>query len=153
MAGCGKKDNEAISKYKEEMTAFYDKLTYYNNAINEIDPNSESAKSDLLAILDEMNEAYKAMSELEIPQEFSGIADIATETADYMAMANEYYHYAYDNEFDADNEQLAAQYYERANSRVNIMLQVLHGQTPSGDGVTVTTQDAIQFSTVGSSTD
>ena len=36
-----------------------------------------------------------------------------------------------------------------SNSRVNVMLQVLHGEIPEGDGVIVTTQEAGQFSTIG----
>ena len=36
-----------------------------------------------------MNEAYKAMGDLEVPNEFSGIAEIASEAKDYMQMANE----------------------------------------------------------------
>ncbi|MBQ6415666.1 MAG: hypothetical protein IJJ65_05395 [Butyrivibrio sp.] len=93
------------------------------------------------------------MSELTIPEEFSGISDIAVEAADYMEMADQFYHEAYDNEFDGDSESLAGQYYQRANSRVLVMLQVLHGEVPTGEGVTVTTQDSIQFSTIGTSTE
>ncbi len=70
-----------------------------------------------------------------------------------MEMADQFYHEAYDNEFDGDSESLASQYYQRANSRVLVMLQVLHGEVPTGEGVTVTTQDSIQFSTIGTSTE
>lgn len=150
VSGCGKEDAE-LKSYKESMASFYDKLSYYNSSINAIDPNSDSAKSELLGYLDEMNEEYKKMAELKIPAEFAGISDIAVEAADYMAMADEYYHYAYDNEYDETNEQLASQYYQRANSRALIILQVLHGEDPSGEGVTVTTEEAYQFSTIGSS--
>ena len=72
------------------------------------------------------------MASTEIPDEFSGISDIAVEAADYMDQANEFYHQAYDGDFDSDSEMLASQYYQRANDRVLIMLQVLHGQVPEG---------------------
>lgn len=152
LAGCGKKNSAQLSSYQESISNFYDKLSYYDNAINSIDPNSETAKTELLGYLDGMNEEYKAMAELTIPAEFAGISDIAVEAADYMAMADEYYHYAYDNEFDESSEQLASQYYQRANNRVLIMLQVLHGEDPTGDGVTVTPEEAQQFSTIGGDT-
>ena len=139
LAGCGNKGSQELTDYKASMTEFYDKLSSLDNSINNIDTSSETAKIELLGYLDEMNEAYKVMAATAIPEEFSGITDIA----------NESYHQAYDGIFDEDSEMLASQYYERANSRVNVMLQVLHGEIPEGDGVIVTTQEAGQFSTIG----
>jgi len=153
LSGCQKETNDELESYKESMSSFYDKLSYLDEAINGIDPESETAVAQLLGYLDEMNEAYKSMAELTIPDEFSGISDIAVEAADYMEMADQFYHEAYDNEFDSDTEYLAGQYYQRACSRVLVMLQVLHGEVPSGEGVTVTTQDSIQFSTIGTSSE
>ena len=151
LSGCQKETNDELESYKESMNSFYEKLSYFDDAINGIDPESETAVTQLLGYLDEMNEAYKNMAEFPIPDEFSGISDIAVEAADYMEMADQFYHEAYDNEFDSDTEYLASQYYQRACSRVLVMLQVLHGEVPSGEGVTVTTQDSIQFSTIGTS--
>ena len=84
-----------------------------------------------------MNVTYKTMAETPVPEEFSGIADISVEAADYMQKANEFYHMAYDNDFDSDSEMLASQYYERANNRAMVILQVLHGEVPSVEGVSV----------------
>ena len=147
--GCGKKSDLELSTYRDSMNEFYNKLSYYDASINGIDPDSEDAKVQLLGYLDEMNDAYKSMAALTIPEEFDSISDIAVEAADYMQMADEGYHLAYDGAFDEDNEQLAGQYYQRANSRVMVMLQVLHGEVPTGDGVTVTTQEPGQFDTIG----
>ena len=147
--GCGKKADLELSGYRDSMNEFYNKLTYYDASINGIDPDSEDAKVQLLGYLDEMNDAYKSMAALTIPEEFDSISDIAVEAADYMQMADECYHLAYDGAFDEDNEQLAGQYYQRANSRVMVMLQVLHGEVPTGDGVTVTTEEPGQFDTIG----
>ncbi len=147
--GCGKKADMELSGYRDSMNEFYNKLTYYDASINGIDPDSEDAKVQLLGYLDEMNDAYKSMAALTIPEEFDSISDIAVEAADYMQMADECYHLAYDGAFDEDNEQLAGQYYQRANSRVMVMLQVLHGEVPTGDGVTVTTEEPGQFDTIG----
>ncbi len=148
LCGCGAKSDPELESYKESMTDFYDKLSYYDNAINAIDPDSDTAKTDLLGYLDEMNDSYKLMAQAKIPEEFSGISDIALEAADYMQKADEFYHQAYDNEFDNDSEMLAAQYYQRANSRVLVMLQVLHGEVPEGDNVTVETESTYEFSTI-----
>jgi hypothetical protein len=148
MAGCGKKADPALDAYKESMTKFYDELSKYDSEINAIDPESDTAKSDLLDVLDEMEGSYNRMAALEIPDEFSGIAEISVEAADYMEKANEFYHMAYDNEFDEDSEMLASQYYQRANDRALIILQVLHGEVPEGEGISVETQSTYEISTI-----
>ncbi len=152
-SGCGKKTSKELDEYKENMEAFYDKLSYYDEKINDIDSTSENAKYELLTVLDQMNEAYKAMALVSIPKEFMGISEIATEAADYMQKADEFYHLAYDGDFNEEDEQLASQYYERANSRAMVILQVLHGEVPAGEGISVTTVEPGQFSTIGASTD
>ncbi len=148
--GCGQQQDPVLTNYKEVMTDFYDKLTYYDSAINAIDPDSETAKSELLGYLDEMNQTYKTMAAATIPDEFSGISDISVEAADYMEKAAEFYHMAYDNEFDNDSVMLAEQYYQRANNRALVMLQVLHGQVPEGEGISVETESTYEFSTIDS---
>ncbi|WP_147367699.1 hypothetical protein [Butyrivibrio sp. X503] len=147
--GCAKKDDK-LEAYKNEMTQFYDKLASLGDSIDAIDADSEGSKEELLGYLDEMNDAYQQMGQLEVPEAFSGISDITVEAAEYMQKANECYHLAYDGDFDEDNEQLASQYYERANNRAVVILQVLHGEVPSGEGVSVETEDAYQLSTIDS---
>ena len=153
VTGCGNKNSKALDEYKTSMTEFYDELARLDEAINKIDPTSETAKIELLGYLDEMNQAYQSMSVIAIPDEFSGIADIAREAAEYMQMANEFYHNAYDGDFSEEDESLASQYYERANNRAQVILQVLHGEVPEGEGVSVETQSTYEFSTIDSSTD
>jgi hypothetical protein len=154
LGGCGKTQDPELEAYKASMTEFYDKLTEYDGSMNAIDPASETAKTQLLDILDQMNESYKVMAAAPVPDQFSGIADISVEAADYMQKADEFYHMAYDNDFDASSEMLAAQYYQRANNRVLVMLQVLHGEVPEGEGISVETQSTYEISTIDdSSTD
>ncbi len=148
LTGCGKEADPALLAYKESMTQFYDKLSEYDKQINAIDPDTESAKYDLLEVLDEMKESYNTMAALEVPDEFSGIADLSVEAADYMEKANDFYHMAYDNDFDEDSEMLASQYYQRANDRAMIILQVLHGEVPEGEGISVETQSTYEISTI-----
>jgi len=153
VTGCGKKEDPNLEAYRESMTTFYNDLNRYDNEINALDPDDEAAKIQLLDLLDQMNLTYKTMAETPVPDEFSGIADISLEAADYMQKADEFYHMAYDNEFDSDSEMLAQQYYERANSRARVILQVLHGEVPEGEGISVETQSTYEFSTIDSSTD
>ena len=146
--GCGQKTDPELEAYKESMTSFYADLSSYNNSINTIDPDSETAKDELLDNIDRMTQTYKEMALVEVPEEFSGIADLADEAAEYMEKAQEFYHEAYDNEFDEDSEMLASEYYERANNRAMVMLQVLHGEVPEGEGITVETESTYEISTI-----
>ena len=96
--GCGKKD-EALEAYKTGMSEFYGTLETLDGSINAIDPESEGSKEELLGYIDQMNEAYQKMGQLEVPPSFSGITDISVEAAEYMQKAAECYHLAYDGEF------------------------------------------------------
>ena len=152
--GCGHKEDPELEEYKAAMTEFYDKLGEYDNAINSINPEAEDAKVQLLGILDQMNETYQTMAAATVPEAFSGIADLSVEAAEYMQKADEFYHMAYDNDFDGDSEMLAAQYYQRANNRAMVVLQVLHGEVPEGEGISVETQSTYEISIIeDSSTD
>jgi len=51
--------------------------------------------------------------------------------ADYMNIANSYYHKAYDGEFDEDALSLANDNYEMANKRLKTIISVLHGENDS----------------------
>ena len=150
MSGCGRKYDPELQSYKRNMTDFYDRLAGYDKKINSIDPESAGAKQELLGYLDEMNKVYDIMAGIEIPDQFSGISDIAVEAAEYMQKADEFYHQAYDNEFDENSEMLASQYYQRANSRVLVMLEVLHGEVLEGEGISVETKSSYEFSVIES---
>ena len=147
LTGCGSKSSD-LETYKTNMNAFFDAVSGYNDAINEIDPNSETATQDLLADLDGMNAEFQKMASYQIPDEFSSLGDLATESASYMDQAVAAYHQAYDGTYNKDSADLAVQYYERANNRVQYMIMILHGEVPSGEGITVTTQDTYNFTTI-----
>ncbi len=150
LTGCGKEADPELEAYKKTMTEFYESLSYYDSAINSIDPQSDEAGELLLGYLDDMNDSYGKMAQAQIPDAFSGISDIAVEAADYMQKADEFYHQAYDDEFDENSEMLAAQYYQRANARAQVILQVLHGEVPEGEGISVETKSTYEFSTIDS---
>ncbi|MCH4191141.1 MAG: hypothetical protein LKF52_02450 [Butyrivibrio sp.] len=147
ISGCGTK-NDDLETYKTNMNSFFDAVASYNDAINEIDPNSATATQDLLSDLDGMNAEFQKMAAYEIPDEFSSLSNLSTDAASYMSQAVATYHQAYDGAYNKDSADLAAQYYERANSRVQYMISILHGETPSGEGITITTEDTYNFATI-----
>ncbi len=129
LTSCGEQEKSTLDIYRDEMTAFYNELSEINTGINAIDPSSETATVVLMEQLDRLNAAFTRMSRIDVPAEFAVMGNMPQEAADYMDKAVNSYHDAYDGTFDAEAEQLAGEYYERANIRARYMLAILHGDT------------------------
>ena len=129
LTGCGK--DAKIETYKANMNQFFENVKIFDEAINAIDPNSETATTELLTLLDSMNTSFAQMASLEVPEDFPGVADLAAEASEYMAEAVSYYHQAYEADpYDAALEDIARQNYERANVRFQYIVSILHGDIP-----------------------
>lgn len=129
LTGCGKKDAK-IETYKANMNQFFENIKIFDSSINAIDPNSETATTELLSLLDSMNTSFSQMASLEVPESFPGVEDLATQASEYMSEAVSFYHQAYDGEYDATLEDVARQNYERANIRLQYIVSILHGDIP-----------------------
>ena len=125
---CGKDDK--IENYKANMNQFFENIRIFDSSINAIDPNSETATTELLSLLDSMNTSFSQMASLEVPESFPGVEDLATQASEYMSEAVSFYHQAYDGEYDATLEDVARQNYERANLRLQYIVSILHGDIP-----------------------
>lgn len=128
LTGCGK--DAKMENYKANMNQFFENIRIFDSAINAIDPNSETAATELLSLLDSMNTSFSQMASLEVPDSFPGVADLATQASEYMSEAVIFYHQAYDGEYDATLEDVARQNYERANLRLQYIVSILHGDIP-----------------------
>lgn len=129
LTGCGK--DPAIESYKANMNQFFENVKVFDSSINAIDPNSETAVGDLLALLDAMDTSFEQMASLEVPEGFPGVDVLADEASMYMKEAVSYYHLAYEGEsFNANLEDVARQNYERANVRLQYIVSILHGDIP-----------------------
>ncbi|MBD5471624.1 MAG: hypothetical protein HDR20_01595 [Lachnospiraceae bacterium] len=128
LTGCGKDDK--IENYKANMNQFFENIRIFDSSINAIDPNSETATTELLSLLDSMNTSFSQMASLEVPESFPGVEDLATQASEYMSEAVSFYHQAYDGEYDATLEDVARQNYERANLRLQYIVSILHGDIP-----------------------
>lgn len=126
--GCGK--NAELENYKANMNQFFENIKIFDSSINAIDPDSETAVSDLLSLLDSMNTSFEQMASLEVPDGFPGVEELADEASEYMSEAVSYYHQAYEGEYDAALEDVARQNYERANVRFQYIVSILHGDIP-----------------------
>lgn len=128
ITGC--KGDDSIDNYKANMTQFFENIEIYDSSINAIDPNSETATTDLLRLLDSMDTTFAQMASLEVPEGFPGVEELADEASLYMSDAVSCYHQAYDNEYDSVMEEVAYQYYQQANIRFQYIVSILHGDIP-----------------------
>lgn len=129
LTGCGK--DAELESYKANMNQFFENIKIFDSSINAIDPNSETATTDLLALLDSMNTSFSQMASLKVPDGFPGVAELALEASEYMSEAVSYYHQAYEAEpYDAALEDIARQNYDRANVRLQYIVSIIHGNIP-----------------------
>lgn len=128
--GCDKK-NQELENYKANMNQFFENIKVYNDSINSIDPKSDTAVSDLLALLDSMDTSFAQMASLTVPDGFPGVDQLAAEASENMSQAVSYYHQAFEGEeYDASLADVAKQYYDRANVRLQYIVSILHGDIP-----------------------
>lgn len=130
LGGCGK--NAELENYKANMNQFFENIRVIDSSINALaeNPDSETAVSDLLSLLDSMDTSFAQMASLEVPEGFPGVEELADEASQYMTEAVSYYHQAYDGEYNANMEDVARQNYERANVRFQYIVSIIHGDIP-----------------------
>lgn len=127
--GCGA--SEELEVYKANMTQFFENIKIYDTSINSLNPESETAVTDLLALLDSMEVSFEQMASLEVPEGFPGVEELADEASEYMTEAVSYYHQAFEAEpFDTVLADVAKQNYDRANVRLQYIVSILHGDIP-----------------------
>lgn len=139
---CG--EDEALNAYLEDMNTFFSRAAEYNENMNAIDRDSDTALPELLGYLDALEEDIAWMAELEVPEQFSAAESLADEAAENMKQAVELFHKACEGEkFDDATAQAAIEYYNRTNIRIRYIITILHGEIPEGEGVTYTEENAL----------
>lgn len=129
LTGCGNK--EELENYKANMNQFFENVKIFDSSINSIDPESDTAVSELLSLLDSMDKSFAQMASLEVPDGFPGVEQLADEASEYMTEAVSYYHQAFEGEeYDAVLADVAKQNYDRANLRIQYIVSILHGDIP-----------------------
>lgn len=142
LTGCG--EDEALTEYQENMEAFFSHIIEFNDNMNAIDVNQPDYVAQLLGYLDSLDAEVAWMAGLEVPEEFSAVESLADEASENMTQAVSLFHMAYEGEeFDANVEQAAREYYSRANIRFQYIITLLHGEIPEGENVTYTEENKI----------
>ncbi|MDE6846730.1 MAG: hypothetical protein K2J99_13330 [Lachnospiraceae bacterium] len=142
-AACGKNDEE-LTAYQEDMNTFFEHIAALNDGMNSIDASADDATNQLLSYLDQLQAEFTWMAELTVPDRFLAVDSLADEADENMKQAVALYHTAYESEpFDEAVAQAAREYYDRANIRIQYIIQILHGEIPEGEGVTYTEENSI----------
>lgn len=131
--GCG--SDKELDEFKIAIDDFCNKVVEIDASMNGIDPTVETASQELLENLDLLNVTFQDLAGLKVPKEFSYIEDLADQASEYMGMAVEHYHMAYETVYDAATADIASQYYERAYKRVRYIITFLNGEVPDDENV------------------
>ena len=126
-----------LSRFRDEMDNFCTRISEIDSSINNIDAQSENAISELLACLDDLDLIFQDFAELDFPEEFDYLEELADEAGQYMTEAVKSYHEAYSNgSYNEYTAEYARQNYSRAYKRVQIIITFLHGEEPSDADLT-----------------
>ena len=120
LAACG--EDPVLSRFRDEMDNFCTRISEIDSSINNIDAQ------DLI---------FQDFAELDFPEEFDYLEELADEAGQYMTEAVKSYHEAYSNgSYNEYTAEYARQNYSRAYKRVQIIITFLHGEEPSDADLT-----------------
>ena len=143
LTGCGK--DQELEQFYSEMESFTERAAQDFQTLSGIDPSSETAVDELFSAMDSLAETFSLLAEISVPEEFASIEEIADEASSYMTEAAALYREAYaDGGYSENTAATAQENYDRAVMRMNIISEVLQGETPTDASVTVTTEPASQ---------
>ena len=147
MAGCGK--DQKLEEYNENISAFTLNISDISTRMEEIDTTSDTAASEVLVCLDEMQEQFLVLAEMEVPKEFSSIESLADEASEYMTEAVKLYHEVFEaEEYSEETASVAQENYSRAMKRLSYISSLLQGDLPEGDDIIITEEEALDFEPV-----
>ena len=143
LTACGHTyEEKELADFSSSISSFTASIQDANQQINELDVNDANASQELLSILDGLDEKFKELADLSVPEQYQSIETLADEASKNMTNAVSYFHSAYEGEaFDEQDADVAYQYYTRAMVRIEYIGYVLVGEIPENDHVTVQEQE------------
>ena len=137
LTACGSGD-PALTQFKNEMDDFCTTISEIDTAINNVDAESDTAIDELLEHLDELDAEFADFANVDFPEEFDYLENLADEASAYMTEAVTKYHESYSNgSYNEYTAEYAKENYSRAYKRIQIIISFLHGEEP--DDVDLTT--------------
>ena len=138
--GCGKSSGKEA--FEADFMEFCDKVAEIDANIKAINPDDENAPAELLSSLDTLGELFTNMSSMKFPKEYDYLVTLAEESGQFMNLAVENYHAAFEAEvYDEESASLANEYYARAYKRLKYMITFMQGEIPDSDEIKYTNAD------------
>ncbi|MBQ8231604.1 MAG: hypothetical protein IJZ34_06745 [Lachnospiraceae bacterium] len=132
LCGCG--EDPELTRFKTNFENFCINVSTLDNSINNIDATSDTATGDLLKYIGLLDEQFKALANLDFPEEFEYLEELSDQASEYMSEASSAYQKAYaDDTYDASMSEYAYKNYKRAYKRIQIILIYLHGDEPQDE--------------------
>lgn len=136
LTACG--EDPELTQFKKSVDDFCTKISDIDTSINSIDAQSENASTELLSYLDELDLVFQAFAELDFPEEFDYLENLADESSEYMTEAVTSYHEAYGNgSYNEYMAEYAGENYARSYKRIQIIISFLHGEEPDDADLTI----------------
>ncbi len=130
LTACG--TDPALTQFKKDIDSFCDSVAEINESINNIDAEADNATGLALDYLDDLDRQFQYFAELDFPEEYDYLEDLADEAGEYMKEAVQSYHEAYASEsYDENTAAYARENSARALKRLQIILDVLQGNDPT----------------------
>lgn len=140
LSGCGKSGE--LDDYYAAMDAFAVQADQDFEALSQVDPDSATAVEDLLMAMDQLAASFETLAGIPVPRQFSTLENLADEASSYMTEAASLYREAYADGQYAENVAATAQEnYDRAVKRMEYISQILQGEMPTDDSITITTEN------------
>lgn len=129
LTACG--EDPELVQFRKSVDGFCSKISEIDSGMNNIDAEADSAVSEFLDYLDELDHLFQSFAQLDFPEEFDYLEATADEASQYMTTAVESYHEAYSNgSYNEYTAEYAYENYSRAYKRIQIIISFLHGETP-----------------------
>lgn len=132
LTGCG--EDPELTRFKNEFENFCINVSALDTSINNIDAESDTATDELLGYIDQLEDEFETLAEMDFPEEFDYLEELADQAGEYMSEAADSYHEAYANDsYEANLSDYAYKNYKRAYKRIQIILIYLHGEEPQDE--------------------
>lgn len=136
---CGEElTKDEYADYKNQMSNFFESIEKIDAEMNSIAPNDADSFDKLFDCFDRLEKQFKYLSEIEPPEQFEVTKELAEEAYDYMKQANSYFKESFsDNSYNQGTLDAAIECYSRANKRMQYIVNLIHGEIPEDENITV----------------
>lgn len=141
LSGCGSSSDaeKELADFSSKISDFTEYMKEVDTQINSLDVTDKASIDDLLTILDDMDEEFKKLAEIDAPPQYQDVENLADEASENMSLAVSCYHSFFENEmFSEQDAANAYEYYSRAMKRVKYIGYMLTGgEIPEDENVTI----------------